>query len=685
MFILGCFGSTRLNAQILFNNFGPGHSFDTNSGWTIGNGSAYDNAGYSQGLQFTPSLSGTLGTIEVALFSRSGSVVNASLMTDNNDQPGSLIEQFTFSGITGVAAIYSAPSVAKPTLTVGTYYWFVVTAPDPINDFFGWDRNLTATPALNAQRIGSNPWSINTDYQGTLELIAAYSNLRPVITTQPRSQIVSLGANPSLTVSATGTEPLSYRWTHNGTNLSDVGEFSGTATPTLAIDNVQAADAGDYTVVVSNAKGSVTSAKAVLTIGASIAVQVSQGGKVAPNYNGSILPVGKTYRMTATANAGCLFGGWSGSISTGTPILSFVLETNVVLEANFVPNPFLPRQGTYNGLFLDADTVTEASSGFFTLTLNKNGTFTGKILTSARSYNLPTTRPFGVGGKVEFTVATKEGDHLTFNLQLSDVAGQQITGTVSDGSWVAVLTADRASFDAKTNRAVNYEGSYTLAIAGSADVTYSPGGFGWGTLAVSPAGVLALKGNLADGTVLGQSVSLSQDGRWPFYAAYALPPTGNGGAVLGWIGFSNQPATALGGTLYWFRPEGKLPAVYQGGFTNLGLPVVGSTYNVANKPLLALTNAQVVFYGGNLPFSITNLVTLTSNDTIIVPIVEPENTNKLLLTITKPTGAMSGSFANPANPKQTIKLNGVLLQNQTNAAGYFLGTNESGAFLLEKQ
>ena len=46
-------------------------------------------------------------------------------------------------------------------------------------------------------------------------------------------------------------------------------------------------------------------------------------------------------------------------------------------------------------------------------------------------------------------------------------------------------------------------------------------------------------------------------------------------------------------------------------------------------------------------------------------------------------GAISGSFANPSSPKRTIKVNAVLLQNQTNAAGYFLGTNQSGAFLLE--
>jgi hypothetical protein len=52
-------------------------------------------------------------------------------------------------------------------------------------------------------------------------------------------------------------------------------------------------------------------------------------------------------------------------------------------------------------------------------------------------------------------------------------------------------------------------------------------------------------------------------------------------------------------------------------------------------------------------------------------------------TISKSTGLISGSFANPASEKQTIKFNGMILQGQTNAQGYFLGTNQSGTFTLD--
>jgi hypothetical protein len=43
----------------------------------------------------------------------------------------------------------------------------------------------------------------------------------------------------------------------------------------------------------------------------------------------------------------------------------------------------------------------------------------------------------------------------------------------------------------------------------------------------------------------------------------------------------------------------------------------------------------------------------------------------------------SGCIANPSNPRQTIKLKDVFLQGQSNAQGCFLGTHQSGVFLLE--
>ena len=251
-----------------------------------------------------------------------------------------------------------------------------------------------------------------------------------------------------------GTAPLSYQWTHEGTNLVDAGEFSGTATAALTISGAQAADAGVYEVVVSNAKGSTTSAPATLTVGALFELQINGQGTVTPDYNGQLLPTGRSYEITAKPDTGYSFAGWTGSLAADTLALTFTVQTNLALVATFVPNPFIPEQGTFNGLFLDTNDVTEGSSGFFTLALTKSGAFTGKIMTSGSMYSLPTTTPFGSGGQVQFTVPTKQNT-LTFDLQIdiSNPASQQITGTVSDGAWTAELTADRAVFNATTNKA----------------------------------------------------------------------------------------------------------------------------------------------------------------------------------------------------------------------------------------
>jgi Immunoglobulin I-set domain len=86
------------------------------------------------------------------------------------------------------------------------------------------------------------------------------------ITDQPDSLSVAVGNQASFSVTATGTPPLSYQWRKNGTNLANGGNISGVTTTNLTLTNVQTNNAGNYTVVVTNAYGSVTSVVAMLTV-----------------------------------------------------------------------------------------------------------------------------------------------------------------------------------------------------------------------------------------------------------------------------------------------------------------------------------------------------------------------------------------------------------------------------------
>lgn len=86
------------------------------------------------------------------------------------------------------------------------------------------------------------------------------------ITQNPQSQALPYTSNVTFSVTATGTGPLSYQWFLNGGVVANNSRVSGANSATLTITNLQFADAGAYTAVVSNAFGSVISAGAVLTV-----------------------------------------------------------------------------------------------------------------------------------------------------------------------------------------------------------------------------------------------------------------------------------------------------------------------------------------------------------------------------------------------------------------------------------
>jgi hypothetical protein len=82
----------------------------------------------------------------------------------------------------------------------------------------------------------------------------------PRILEAPQSQVVQRGVTVTFGVRATGTDPLSYLWRKNQTPIL------GATGSQLALTNVQAGDAGFYSVVVSNGVGAVTSSDAQLVV-----------------------------------------------------------------------------------------------------------------------------------------------------------------------------------------------------------------------------------------------------------------------------------------------------------------------------------------------------------------------------------------------------------------------------------
>lgn len=101
-----------------------------------------------------------------------------------------------------------------------------------------------------------------SNYLGSVTSAAVLLTINPApfISVQPTSLTVLAGRTVSFSISATGIPPPTYQWQKNGINIL------GVAIATYTIASPLDSDAGNYTCLVTNNAGSVTSAAAILTV-----------------------------------------------------------------------------------------------------------------------------------------------------------------------------------------------------------------------------------------------------------------------------------------------------------------------------------------------------------------------------------------------------------------------------------
>ena len=137
----------------------------------------------------------------------------------------------------------------------------------------------------------------------------------PVIVAQPQNSTNLAGTSAAFSVTATGSQPLSYQWQCSGTNLINGGRISGATTNQLTISSLQLSDAGsNYSVVVTNAYGSTNSAVAALAVTCPAITLAPASPTLPPG------TVGVMYNQTISASGGagsCTFGLTSGSLPAG--------------------------------------------------------------------------------------------------------------------------------------------------------------------------------------------------------------------------------------------------------------------------------------------------------------------------------------------------------------------------------
>jgi hypothetical protein len=392
-------------------------------------------------------------------------------------------------------------------------------------------------------------------------------------------------------------------------------------------------------------------------------------GIITPDLSGQQLVNGNTYTITAVPAEGNIFAGWSGSFISTNPRLTFQMTSNLVIEANFIPNPFLGTKGTYVGLFHESDEVQLPSSGYFTVSVTAKGKYSGRLQLGTRRHSFKGALNLQCQGTN--LIWRRTGGALALNFQIVGDQADQIHGQLSDGIWSASLAGNRAVFHARTNPAP-CAGSYTMAVPGLEDDAFGPTGFGHGRVKVSPSGKLKFVGSLADGTKVSQSTMLSRDGCWPLYAS---PYSGNG-LVLSWLIITNRAQDDINGSLCWIKWPIPTARYYPGGFTNECL-AVGSIYSrPVGMNILDETGAQLEFTGGNLGPGFTNIVTLDAASRVF-----NTSSNALSMKFSLGNGTFKGKVKDPVSGR-TSSFRGAILQKMGAGYGYLPGTNLCSRVIL---
>lgn len=222
---------------------------------------------------------------------------------------GSLTSSAATLTVNAVAPTITAQP-ASATVAAGQAATFSVTASGVPAPTYQWLRNGAAIPGAtgvsytlaNAQLADSGAkFSVTVaNAAGSVTSSAAtltVNAVAPTITAQPSNQTVPGGQSATFSVTASGTPAPTYQWQRNGTPIA------GATGSSYTLANAQLSDSGaQFSVVVSNSAGSVTSHAATLTVtavaptitaqpasltvaaGASASFSVTASGMPAPTY-----------------------------------------------------------------------------------------------------------------------------------------------------------------------------------------------------------------------------------------------------------------------------------------------------------------------------------------------------------------------------------------------------------------
>jgi hypothetical protein len=369
--------------------------------------------------------------------------------------------------------------------------------------------------------------------------ILTVTNSPPSIVSLSMGQMASIGATVEFAVTAAGTPPLGYQWFFNVTN-----GISGANGSVLRLTNIQSSQFGDYTVVVANGFGAVTSSPVPLNLASTTVVTnctetdlraaIAGGGNVILACDGAITLSNTIPVVWNTVLDG---SGHSITISGSNAVRVFYVAPNVSFS---IVNLTIANGRSTNGagLFNDGGLVTLAGVAFRTNVaqtstgpasegggiFNRAGTInaTNCVFTGNQA-SAPSTNFEAHGGAIrnESGLVNLENCNFTAN-QARGGGGVLPVKPGADGDGGAIhnsgsLSASGCSFAQDSTAGGNG------ADAGGYVASGTPGGDGNGA-AIFNAGGATIKG----GTFSGNFAAGGAGGNSPL-----VGPGGHGGAGAG--------------------------------------------------------------------------------------------------------------------------------------------------------
>lgn len=402
----------------------------------------------------------------------------------------------------------------------------------------------------------------------------------PTIASLSNSQTLTEGTNLTLSVSVNGTAPFSYQWRKAGTAIP------AATNSTLAFTPLRAADAGSYTVVVTNTVGTVTSGPVVLAVNPAVAPSFYYQPSSASFLVGSTLQLsasvsgtspltfvwkrGTTVVETSTSSYFSKANAQTSDAGTYTVTVSNIAGSVTSSPISVTVNALTPPTFSYN---LSDATVATGESLWLYASVNGGGTITyqwkkdGVPITGANYYSFSKSNLQAADAGSYTLTATNEAGSVASNAAKVTVLPPVAPTINSISGAVSVVVGDSFSLSvsASGTRPFTYQWRKDgQPIAGATSSYYSKS-----AVQIADAGAYSVVVGNAQGSATSSAVPVAVTNARPPVITYHPPSmavqlgaylyslsvgaSGSGTLSYQWSKNGSPIAGATGSSLYYNR------------------------------------------------------------------------------------------------------------------------------------